>query len=299
MKRWKKILLAAAVVLVILVMAAWFSLDMIAKAAIEKGGTYALGVDTKVGSVSLHVFQGQAVVKGIVISNPKGCTTPHLMKTGSMEAAVQIGSLFTDTVVIDNFAVDGLDVNIEQPSLGKMNVTMLLDNIKAGSPAGTATGTAPSGKKYKVNHVSFKNVVAHIQLLPIPGKTGTFDVPIDEIKLDGVTSDNAAGIAMPELVRRLIPAILTAVVDKVKSAMPNIDLGEISGAIASTTQALGKGAANLVQQSGGEAAKLLQGLGGGAKDLTEKVKQGVGGLGNPLEGILGGRKKSDETQKTP
>ena len=292
----KKVLKIAGVVVVVLVVAllvAWLMIDSIAKRAVERAGSQALGVDTRVDSVSLHLFRGEAIVSGIVISNPKGCETPHLMKTGNLEAAVDIGSLFTDTVVIRRFEIDGLDMNIEQPNLGATNVTTLLDNIKASG--GSQTEEKASGKKFKVDRISVRNVVAHIQVLPIGGKATVFDVKVPEIQMDNVTSDNASGVAMPELMRRLIPAILMAVVDKAKGIIPDADLNKLSGDITATTQALGQGATNLVNQASGQAAKALEGLGVGTKKAGEDVKKSLGGL----EGILGGKKKTEEPAKKP
>jgi len=295
MKKALKIVGVIVVVLVVLAVVAFLMVDSIAKTAVERAGSQALGVDTRVDSVSLHLFRGEAIVSGIVISNPKGCETPHLMKTGSLEAAVDIGSLFTDTVVIRKFEIDGLDMNIEQPKLGATNVTTLLDNIKASGGSQPEEKKEASGKKFKVDHISVRNVVAHIQVLPIGGKATLFDVKVPEIQMDNVTSDNAAGVAMPELMRRLIPAILMAVVDNAKGIIPDADLNKLSGDITATTQALGQGAANLVNQAGGQAAaKALEGLGAGAKKVGEAVPKGIGGT---LENILGGKKKAEEPAK--
>jgi hypothetical protein len=294
MKRIWKILIIVAVLVLGIVIVGWLTIDSLAKTAIMTAGSQALGVDTRVDSVSLHLFRGEALVKGIVISNPKGCKTPHLMKTGSLDAAVDIGSLFKDTVVISKFEIDGLDINIEQPKLGVTNVTALLDNIKASGGSKPEEKKEASGKKFKIDRISVRNVVAHIQVLPIGGKAAVFDVKVPEIKMDNVTSDNAAGVAMPELMRRLIPAILMAVVDKAKGIIPDADLNKLSGDITSTTKALGQGAANLVKQAGGEAGKLIEGIGGATKDIGESIKKGVG---NPLENIFGGKKKAEDSSK--
>jgi hypothetical protein len=291
MKLWMKILLIVVIVLAGVVVAGWLTIDSIAKAAIEKAGTEALGVETRVDSVSLHLFRGQAIVKGIVIANPEGCNKEHhLMKTGSLEAVVEIGSLFTDTVIIDKFQIEGLDIYVDQPSLGKLNLTMLLDNMKAHA----APATAESGKKFKVGSILLTNSVAHLQVLPIGGQATIFDVKVPEIKMDNVTSDNASGVAMPELMRRVIPAIFMAVVDKAKGLVPagGPDLNKLGGDIASTTQALGAGAANMVKQAGGEAGKLLENVGGGAKDIGSAIEKKVG---NPLEDFL--KKKPGTTAK--
>jgi len=61
-------------------------------------------------------------------------------------------------------------------------------------------------------------------------------------------------------VRRLMPAILAAVVDKGKGILPDADLDKLSGDVASATQAIGQGAAKLVEKVGGQAGKLLEGI---------------------------------------
>jgi len=293
MKKALKIIGIVVVVLVVALLVVWLMIDSIAKTAVERAGSQALGVDTRVDSVSLHLFRGEAIVSGIAISNPKGCETPHLMKTGSLEAAVDIGSLFTDTVVIRKFEIDGLDMNIEQPKLGATNVTTLLGNIKASGGSPPEGKKEASGKKFKVDRIVVRNVVAHFQFLPVGGKASMLDVKVPEIQMDNVTSDNAAGVAMPELMRRLIPAILMAVVDKAKGIIPDADLNKLSGDITATTQALGQGAANLVNQTGGQAAKALEDLGAGAKQTGEAVQKGLGGT---LENVFGG-KKTEEPAK--
>ena len=61
-------------------------------------------------------------------------------------------------------------MNIEQPKLGATNVTTLLDNIKASGGSQPEEKKEASGKKFKVDHIGVRNVVAHIQVLPIGGK---------------------------------------------------------------------------------------------------------------------------------
>jgi hypothetical protein len=292
MRRLWKVLIIVAVVLVAIVITGWLTIDWMAKKAIMKAGSDALGVEVKVDSVSLHLLAGEAVVKGIVVANPPDCKTQHLMKTGTLNAAVKIGSLFTNTVVISKFEVDDLDLNIEQPKLFTFNFNAILDHIKAAAPKDEKP-KEDSGKKFQVDHIAFRNTVAHLQT--IPGSEGSFlDIKVPEIVMDNVTSDNASGVALPELVRRLIPALLMAVIDKAKGVVPDAKLLEgLSSDVASTTKALGQGAANLVKQAGGEAGKLLEGVGGAAKGLDESLKKGVG---NPLD-LLGGKKKPETSDK--
>jgi hypothetical protein len=132
-------------------------------------------------------------------------------------------------------------------------------------------------------------------VLPIGGNATTLDLKIPEIILKDITQDNAAGVAVPELMKRLVPAILAAVVDKGKGVIPDADLKRMGSDVAATAQALGAGAGRLVQQVGGDAGKALEGLGTGVQKVGESATKGVG---DAIKSIFGGdKKKADEPKK--
>ena len=298
MRKLLKIGLGIVGVLILLVIVVLLSVNYLAKAGIEAGGTYALGVKTTVDSVSLGLVSGQAQINGLSIANPEGFKTPHLMKTGRVELAVVPGSILGDTIQVKKFEIDGLDLNMEQKSIGATNIGALLDNInKAAGSSKPKDDKAPKdqgGKKVKVDQIRITNVVAHVQVLPIGGSATTLEVKIPEIILDNVTQDNASGVAMPELMKRLVPAILAAVVEKGKGVIPDADIKRLSGDVAAATKALGEGAGKLVGQIGGEAGKALEGLGTGLQKIGEPATKG---LGDGLKGLFGGDKKADAPKK--
>ena len=298
MRKLLKIGLGIVGVLILLVIVVLLSVNYLAKAGIEAGGTYALGVKTTVDSVSLGLVSGQAQINGLSIANPEGFKTPHLMKTGRVELAVVPGSILGDTIQVKKFEIDGLDLNMEQKSIGATNIGALLDNIKKATggdkPKDDKAPKDQGGKKVKVDQIRITNVVAHVQVLPIGGSATTLEVKIPEIILDNVTQDNASGVAMPELMKRLVPAILAAVVEKGKGVIPDADIKRLSGDVAAATKALGEGAGKLVGQIGGEAGKALEGLGTGLQKIGEPATKGVG---DALKGIFGGDKKTDAPKK--
>jgi hypothetical protein len=293
MKKVYKILLGILVAVIVILLVAWLTIDHLAKAGIEQGATYALGVNTTVDSVRLGLVSGRAEINDLTIGNPEGFKTPHLMKAARIELGVRPGSLLGDTLQVDRFEIDGLDLNIEQ-KVGSSNLSALLDNIQRAGGEPSKEPKPAQGRKVQVDRIKVTNVVAHVQVLPIGGSATTLDVKVPEILLEGVTSDNAAGVAVPELVKRLTPAILAAVVDKAKGAIPDADLKRLSGSIASMTQALGDGAGKLVHQVGGNVADALQGLGAGAQKVGESATKGIG---DALKGIFGDKKPPDPTQK--
>ncbi|MBL7141115.1 MAG: hypothetical protein ISS74_09430 [Planctomycetes bacterium] len=315
-------LLRLAVLLVILavvvVAVGWYYIDALAKTGVERGATYALGVPTTAAGVKVGLLAGTVRIDGLTVANPEGFTTPHLMRAGRFDLAVRTGSLFSDTIEVSRFELDGLDLHIEQ-KLGASNISTVLDNIKAkaGEPAPEA-GKEEAGKKVKADRIVVRNVTAHIQLLPVGGQAGTIDVEVPEIILENVTSDEAGGVAVAELTRRLIPAILTAVIGKARDVAPGANLDWLAGDVGATVNALGGRARDLVEQAGQGAGKVLENIfklpggqggkeGGGLLDgiLKKKDEAGAGegetgaegekkgGLGGALENLF---KKDDEPE---
>ena len=281
MKKLLRVLVVIVVVVVAGLAAAWLMIDSIAQAGIEKGATFALGVDTTVDKVSLSLLNGEMIIDGLTVGNPEGFETPHLMKSGRFDVRVDPATVFGDAVRVTKFELAGLDVYIEQ-KVGQSNVSVIMANLKRfESPGEGKEEEAPKadrgGKKVQVDRILITDVVAHVQLLPVGGKASTLTVKVPKIELKGVTSDNAAGVAVSELTARLVPAVMAAIVEQGGDVLPKDLAKNLSEDIAGAVEAMGQGAAQLVGQTSQEIGKAVEGA---AK-----------GLGDALKGILGGKKE--------
>jgi hypothetical protein len=308
MKKLLVRLVLAVIVLVVLAgLGVYFYLDTIAKAAVEKGGTYAMGVDTTVDKVSLHPFDGQLQMQGLKVANPKGFNGAHLMQTGTFELELVPSSLMDKTIVLKKFKLDGLDMYIDQKT-PQSNISVIMDNLKKLGGGEKPKDEKPSeGKDYRVDVLSIRNVVAHVKVFVGPELT----IKIPAIELKDVGGENGAGIPMPKLVARILLAVMSGVVEQGKGILPADLLNGLSGDVSGVAAQLGGQAQEMVKgvQSqignalkgvlpvdangiGGQLNKTVGGtvgklLGGGAKDANQPKAPG-GGL---LDGILGGKKK--------
>src|SRR5687767_9294603 len=97
-----KIALRALAVIVVLVLVAVVAvvlgIDSIARKAIEKGGTYALGVDTKLAKADIGLFAGTTELGGLTVANPPGFEATPFLSLGHAELAVTLGSLQSDVI---------------------------------------------------------------------------------------------------------------------------------------------------------------------------------------------------------
>jgi uncharacterized protein involved in outer membrane biogenesis len=282
MKKALKIIGIIVGVLVVLLLVAWLMIDRIAKAGIEKGGTYALGVNTTCDSVGLSLLKGELGVSGLTVANPEGFETPHFIKTGRVEVGVDTGTLLSNTIVVNRFELKGLDLNFEHGK-GTTNVSAILDNLKSPEAGKKAeTPKEEGGRKVKINKVLLHDIVAHVQMLPLGGKASTLDIKIDELVLENVDSDGS-GISVADLIRRLVPAVLAAIFERGKGVITDADFGKLGDQIGEATQSLGAGAAHLTKQA-------TENMGKAAKDAEESLKKGGDAIKKGVEGLFGGRK---------
>ena len=290
MKKVLMVLLGVVIVLVVLAVIGVIYIDSVAKAGIENGGKYAFGVETTVEDVDVSLRKGQMNVKQLKVANPEGFTSPHLMNTESFNAQVDTGTVFSDSVMIDHFLLDGLDMHIERQD-GKSNIEAVMENIeklKSGEEKPEDAGDKPT-TKVKIDKMRITNVKAHFHLF---GSDKAIRVEVPEIVLDGLSSEDPEGVALPELMRRVFPAILSAVLNAAKDTVGPEALKELQGDLVKLTESVGPAAAKLVSEVGGQMGELIQeklpdlleGLGEGMQGVGEDIKESGGGL---LDGILG------------
>lgn len=268
-RRLWKLLAGIVILVVILVIALYLTIDSIAKAGIEKGGTYALGVNTKADSVGVSLLGGSLGVGGLTIDNPKGYKGPLLLKSGRLDVDVNTGTLFSQVIEIPRIEMDDLELSIE-PRAGGNNVSDVIQHIESLGSKGKTEG----GRRVKIGTILLKNVTAKVQLLAGGGDASTITVNIPELELKNVTEGNQNGILVSDVMARVFPAIVAGILEKGKGIIP-VDLaGQMGKDIAGAAKTLGEGGAKLV----GQTAETL----GKAAEGAEKA----------LEGLFG-KKKTD------
>ncbi|HMZ51517.1 MAG TPA: AsmA family protein [Candidatus Sumerlaeota bacterium] len=130
--RWtKRIVLVLAVVLVVAIGVIRIMLPGIIKDQVEANGSKYLKTDVTVGSVSLSLLRGAASINDLKIKNYEGFQEANALEIKQLGANVAIGSLMTDTIVVDKISVDGLQLNAEINTAGKQNLQVMMDNLNS------------------------------------------------------------------------------------------------------------------------------------------------------------------------
>ncbi len=280
MKMMRKIAIGSGVVFVTLVIAAVLGVvfvDRIAKSGVEKGGTYALGVETRVNSVSLGIFSGQCSLSGLSVNNPPGFKKPLFMDLRLAELTISPSSLQKPIIEIPTLAFSDIRLDLEKAN-GKSNYQTILDNLsrfQTSSPQNNQGGE----KKFIIKEVTISNVNVHLDLLGLGGDLTALDVPIDRITLKNVGSDGS-GVDTGELTGIVVRAVLAAAVEKGGGLIPSDIAGELSSQLGRLGNLgdMGVQAAGQETKTVTELGKAVDGIGKQAEKTADELKKGIEGL---------------------
>ncbi len=293
MKKLIRLFVALVILLVVIVGVAVFMIDQIARHGIERGATYALGVDTKVDKADVGLMSGDFDLSGVRVSNPAGFTSDHFMHLTDGGMGVSLGTLMKETVEVPRFTLSGIDVHLEKQR-GKANYQTILDNLARFE---SSDPSAERGKRFVIRDLVIKDVTIHINLLPLAGSLTKLDVQVPEIHLKDIGSDGDRGVVIAELTNILVKAILRAAVEKGGGLIPADLLGDLQGSLARLRdlESLGVEFTAQALERVGEVTKQLEGA---TKQVEETIdqtrKQVEEGAGKIIEGVGGLLRKKDD-----
>lgn len=274
----KKLIIRGGIVIVLLivvgVVALYFSLNGIIKNVVQSQGTATTGVATTLDSVNLNPFGGALALNDFELANPEGFTNSSLFKLGEADVQLQLGSLTSDEIVIDRVHLDGAEVVVAFEN-GKLNLTELLKQIEenagpkddAETPAEQEPAEEGAGKSILVKDLKITNTKVRGEISLIPGTPPVaLDFTIANIEeTDFREADTGAIIGY--VIETIMLNATTGVFEQVEG------LGDIVGGLGD----LGVGA---IEDVGEAATKTLD-------DAGKKLEEGLGGL-------FGGDKKTDD-----
>ena len=264
-------------VALIVVVGVLFYLDRMVAGVIERGGTYALGVDTELRSVQIRPLRGTFGFSGLAVSNPPGFNQKHFLTLERAKTRLRLPALREDPVRISSLELSGIVISLERYK-GRMNYAMILDNL-ARFESKQDTAPDPSeeagGPGVVIEELLIRDVKAQAQLVPHGGRLTQLEVEVPEIRLRNIGSSSPAGVSSAEFASIVTRAILQAVLersDKLPSGLVS-DLG-------ARLKKVGR-----VRVDFGSAASDSSGkVGQQVKDAAEKAGDLVKGLGNRLRG---------------
>ncbi len=296
----KKLLIGVAGLFVALLVGVSFYINEIVGTAIERGGTYALGVETTVGFVRLSPFGGNFRISSLRIANPPGFERSSFLELGSGNIDVALATLTEPVVHVPRFHLDDIEITLERAK-GRTNYGEILDNLgrfeKGKAPAPKQEDSGP-GTRVVIDELVITDVTANVEWIDAPANLAMTKIEIPEIRLQGIGAHNAQGVAVSELSSIIIKAIMGAIA-RYGGDLPSIMLGELQRSMGRLTRLPGvmvEGmGSNLVESVGnampGAVGDAVRGVGETTGEAAKGVTDAVGAKAKKaLGGLFGGDK---------
>jgi len=224
MKILLRILLGLFLLLVLLVGAGIYYIDYAVKSVIEEGGTYALGVETRLESADLELFAGRCTLDGLTVANPAGFAGEHFAFLGRGPLEVDIQTLSEPMLVVPSLQIEGFELLLERKGTST-NVSKILANLErlsgpeeeGGEGGGTKEPAEGPEKTYLVRSIVLRDITATADLVPEGGELAKTSVTIERLELEDIGD---TGETLPQLVLRITRAVLDSAVGRLEGQIP-------------------------------------------------------------------------------
>jgi hypothetical protein len=255
----KKVLIGLGILVVVLGIVLWrvyANLDKIVAKVIEDVGTEVTQTAVQVGGVDLDLLNGKAGLSQLSVANPAGFSSPQIFSLELVSVAIDVKSISSNPVIIDEIVVRQPRVTYEMNKQGTSNLDVLKKNVEAYS----ASRDAGSGSATKEQESE--------------GQEGEeLRLIIRKLNFEGGELNASSALRPDKPIKARLPAF----------SMSNI--GQSSGG--ATSSQIAKEVLNrLVRQAGDAAARA--GADKLADELQDKAKEKLGDkVGGALKGLLG------------
>ncbi len=241
---WKKLLACVAMLLVILVVLAWYllaHLGLTIQAAIEKKAAAATGTQVAISRVEVSLFTGTCIISGLTVSNPPGFNTPYALSLGTITIHATTASLLEAILAASRLYNPGQPIVIDAMNIDRPHIHYQVD--LGGKPLSLASLGLGSSNLAILQHDTQIRSAAAPDTGPDP-KVIVRDITITH----GGISISTSLIKGPHLVEKLAPIHLTGI----GAATGGVTTGQLCEQVltAITSQSTLTGAAALVKAIG-------------------------------------------------
>ncbi|MCI0498925.1 MAG: AsmA family protein [Planctomycetales bacterium] len=270
MKKVKKILVRAGIILLVLIAAVAILIKLYGnqavKIGIEKASRFALKVDTRLGGVNLFILGGTLDLNNLEIDNPEGYEHPTFLNLGHGHVDLATTSLLSETIEIEKMQFDNITLTIEQKGMSN-NLKEILNNLPKPKPdqepAPEPAKEEKPGKKLLIKQLDINGIEVKVKLLPVPGRADTLTLRINPIHMENLGSNEK--IDLPALISKILTAIAGGIAEQGKDLLPTDMINSIGDQLSEQRQK--------ILESGKEAGSgLLQGVEDVGKSATDAIK---------------------------
>jgi len=275
----KKIGIGLLLVIILIAGGVYFllsNLNDLVRTAVEEAGTRATGVSVTLGEVDIDITGGSGALGNLNVANPAGYNTDYVFNLGDIAVSLDLDSIQSNPVVINEIVVTAPKVIYELGD-GGSNVDVIQKNVEnftqqlsgggsGGGSGGSSGGSAGGGEETKVviNNLYIRGAEVSVSAGFLAGKKLGTSLP--EIHLKDIGKDSG-GASPGEVAGRVIDELTNGI----QGAVAGLNLGDLEKAAGQAVEE----ATKAVEGAASEAAKAVEGVGGGAGEAAGDALKGA------------------------
>ena len=198
------------------------AINALIKQNIEQVGSKVTEQSVTVAKVDMKLLKGAGTINGLVLSNPSKYSAPSAFSLNEITLDINLESLTTDIIVIDQIVIDKPEAIVEFTENGEANFKDILDAIKSN----TASASQPeqeskTGKTDPIIRVN-KFVLAGVSLTVDLTKLGNkaHQVTLADVNLTNIGGQ--AGMPASKLGAELVKQALSSIWKQAKKQQTEI-----------------------------------------------------------------------------
>lgn len=209
-------------------------IDALAKAAVEYGGEYAMGVDTTVDTMDVALTKGTVEMGELNIANPEGFNTDHFFSLNNADASFDLESLGQETYIVPSIHLNGIDVILDKGG-DPSNYNQILENLKRFESGDSTTGDASKeGKDVIVKSLILEDINIHVANMPgVSMVAGDVAINIPKIELQNIGEKES--MKAGDIFNLVVKTVLSAAVEAGGGIIPGDVLGDLSNGLSGLT----------------------------------------------------------------
>ena len=198
------------------------AINALIKKQIEQIGSEVTEQSVTVNTVDMKLLKGAGTIKGLVLANPEKYSAPSAFSLNEVTLDINLQSLTTDIIVIDQIIIDKPEAVVEFTENGGANIKDILDAIKKNTAGdGTPASETETGKPEPIIRVN-KFVLAGVALTVDLTKLGnkSHQATLADINLTNIGGDS--GMPASKLGAELVNKALSSIWKQAKKEQTEI-----------------------------------------------------------------------------
>ena len=208
------------------------SLETIVQKIVHKYGSEITGTDVNLKGFKLGLTTGEGRISEITVGNPKDYSSKNLFELGEIYVKVDVKSLTTDTIIIENIEVSKPVITYEMLSLTRNNISEIQKNIQKNTAKTAQKETEDTEKKQDSSSSSDNGKKVIIKKLTV--KDGEINaVAIKDsnisVSLPTITMTDIGGNKKGESISSTISKVIAKILNTASSTVISSKLSDLKG----------------------------------------------------------------------